>query len=1171
MKLTKKWMAILLCFCVICSAVSIGAAVFALPSDEELPIHYELYSYYEDVNKAVSNKTSVQSSSPWSVAFKIDDQWTAGDTFSKSYKSKYIYAWVNGHKVSYYPSFAYYYPGTYIEGDPLYHSLIAPSNVSGDTTQQYKIDMSYQFDAVYSGTYSFGKSDQSLIYSEKSNYFSQENKTQQIDFGVRITVNDQVIWPTADLPYYSEGWAVFGTKNASVEQIEIPTLTNLNLSRGDVFRIEYTSFTPAAVTTLAAQQITGCFRVTMTEIDNDASFVELKNRYEIYDYFESIRDHYENGKDFINTSPWSAACYFDGEWHEPTDFSNDSEYIYGRCTERNQWGLAYPGFGFYSIKNGPRYQRALISPANHSTNSAYVCDSAFVFKAPEKGTYMLHYSDPDSSVSFADTQYFSAKSLLYTGIKFGVRITLNDEVIWPDASYYSAPMEGTYATFGYEISGIPTSVPVPKLENLGMQKGDIVRVEVTSFTPISGEPWNQFVSCGLSMTKVSSEIIKDETAPVFTDGIISLKQAGSSYLSLLWPFATDDTCSSDQLSYTLFISETPYTEASALEARGGDSVSSEGGTVMKLKSDTDYYAAVVCGDSSHNKAVLLGGPFRTGVGEAHGKEIFEVYDYLDEIARQIQYDQQKISIKPTSSPWVAQYRDSTWINLTRATRLSDLIYCNVDSPNWGGYYPGISYISPMMTTLQRCHARLNPAKAAAATNANFDYDAGFAFVAPYAGKYTFEKGNSEFAYSAIFDGKFAVADGASRDLNLGVRITVNDETVWPLENTDCTQMDGYAVIRGYGTDAGSVDIPTLKNIPMIAGDVLRVEAHAFDGSVADPWQQQVSANVRMVLESKTVDTEPPVFSNGSIKSTAATQTSITVSWPLATDALSNAQSIVYKLYYDEQPIDTNALDSLESISVKGTSQRITLLETGKEYYFALVATDIAGNSSFLTSGPFKTLSKGTSQDNGNEKENTELTIPKSPLKPNIAESECGIVSSGGGTVSVGWINSNSMSYYYAFLYSASNGSYTLIQNSGNLGANATNCTFKNISAGNYAIQVIGYNNRGEIFEIFPVLEFSQSQQGTASTPNNNTNVGSSLKPGNTVGDSGSTTTFIDEEGITQVQDVYETVTNARTTTNGPSIAEQILWIALLVFGGIMLIVTGFLTFLLFKKPKLGAA
>ncbi len=109
---------------------------------------------------------------------------------------------------------------------------------------------------------------------------------------------------------------------------------------------------------------------------------------------------------------------------------------------------------------------------------------------------------------------------------------MNDQIIWPDNSY-KGPVEDDFAQFGFDIKGLPKQISIPKLENLGMMKNDVLRVEYTSFTGISGSPWNQFVRGCLSMTKTSSEVIVDEEAPVFGNGIISLEEAGGSYLKLV--------------------------------------------------------------------------------------------------------------------------------------------------------------------------------------------------------------------------------------------------------------------------------------------------------------------------------------------------------------------------------------------------------------------------------------------------------------------------------------------------------------------------------------------------------------------------------------------------------------------------------------------------------------
>lgn len=1176
MKIAKKWLAVLIAVMLACSAVSIGIAVNAkLPTEADLPINYELYDYYKDINTAINDKTTVKSDSPWSVGIKIGDIWTAPNEFSTTYRRSYVSGANSAAKIDYFPGFSYYYPNNYTEGSPLYHSMLSPSNVSGN--DGHKIDTAYIFEAPLNGTYTLGKADQSLIYSaEKSNFFAQEKQKASLpdlDFGVRITVNDVTIWPAASESFYKDGWAVFGNKDAKVSSIEIPTINGIELAKGDIVKVEATALTPVAVTSVKAQRITGCVKMSLTVLgENEESNIELKDRYELYDYFGAVVDAYENGGEIMSTSPWSVQCHFDDKWNAPDRISIDGNYLYVGCSGRPDWGVAYPGFGFYNNPDVVRNQLALISPAHSAADQSYVGNSSYTFVAPEKGTYTFHYSDPDKAAAFADTQFFSPRTLAYTGITFGVRITLNDEVIWPDNSY-KGPTEDDFVQFGYELRGLPGLIAIPKLENLGMMKNDVLRVEFTSFTGISGEPWNQFIKGCVSMTKTSSEVIVDEEVPVFGEGIISLQEAGGSYLKLIWPEASDNISSSDKLTYELFISKEPYTAGVLPTTKDGHSVNSTGGLVMDLEPETTYYAAVVVSDVNRNKSVLVGGPFSTKEGQSGGEGVFEVYDYLDEITDMIMFDQQTVAIEETESPWVAQIYDNGWKNLNRATRLGDLVYCNITSPEWGGYYPGMSYYAPQKAQLNRYLARLNPAKAAASVNSKFDYCSAYTFTAPYAGKYTFEKGNSDYAYADIFDGYFAVADSGSKNLSMGVRITLNDEVIWPLENTECNLQDGWAVVVNHGTPEGSVEIPTFENIEMIAGDVLRVETKAFDGTTNSPWYQQVSACVRMVMTEKTVDEEPPVFAAGEIKSTAKTTTSLTITWPLAEDALSNSDSIKYKMYYSESPVTEENMGSLESINLKGNTQRLTLLKSDTDYYVAIVATDISGNSATIFGGPFRTQSKSGGNSSDEDNSGGVAEIPDSPLGANQSESDCGIVSSGGGSVTLGWVNSGNMSYYMAYLFDGSGSSAKLVKASDTLGGNTSRYTFDDLSNGTYTAQIVGYNNRGEAFEIFVPITFSNAASSTVVDGNNKPQSPGGLNGVVSQGQSQGkdVTTYITEEGVTQVQDVYETVTNTRTITNGPSVLEQILWIVLLVVGGILLLASLFLLWLLLKKDKKSAA
>lgn len=1166
MKMAKKWLSLLMSICMIIGIISIGVAVSAvLPGKESLPIHYELYDYYKDINKAISNSTSVASDSPWTVGMKTASGWMYADTYSKTVDRGYVYAWNANCVLGNYPGFAYYYPANYTAGNPLYLPIITPSNIAGDTSEVYKADSAYIFTAPLNGKYTLSKANQDLVYSDElSNWFTQYKNTENLDFGVRITVNDATVWPTDNLSFYTSGWAKFGTKDAADQKIEVPTLTDLELSKGDVLRVEFTSFTPASV--YSAQRVTGCVRVSLTELGENDEETDDSGYYEIYDFFENLLTAMKSGEKLNNDSPWSAEFFYDGKWNLPDYFAEEFSYCYAGCSDRPDWGNLFPGVAFHFNKSSSRYQMCMIAPTNNTNGTDYDINASYAFKAPQKGTYTFDKSNPDTVVSFADSQYFGPRNLIYTGIEFGVKIMLNDKQLWPNSIAYKGPTKDGFATFGYEIDGIPGNIPIPKLEGIGMNKDDILRVEYTCFTDSTDSPWNQFITGNLSMKLTSKEIVVDDQAPKFDEGMIQLKNAGGSFLELYWPAAHDNITEDDALEYQMYISETPFKSGEIPSDLESFDAYSTGGTLMKLKGETAYYVAVVVTDLSYNKAMISGGPFKTTAGAEKNDNIYEVYDYLDQISEKLVFNQQVIAIDGMNTPWTAQVLDSdgVWKNLNRATRLEDLIYCNISTPQWAGYYPGMSFLAPQKASVNRCLARLNPCKAAATVSANFDYTVAYSFTAPYAGKYTFEKGNSEFAYNEMFDGKFAIADSGSANLTLGVRITLNDEVIWPLENTECNKQDGWATICGHGKPSGSIPIPTISNIKMIAGDQLRVEARAFDATENAPWLQQVSANVRMIINEKTIDKDPPVFNSTEIKQTAKTTTSMTISWPLASDVLSNDSSIQYKLYYDTNPIAEERISSLDGLNVRGGSQRLTLLESDTDYYIAIVATDISGNSAMIVGGPFRTDSNKNAD--GNTPDSPDTDLPNAPLNANKSASESGIVSSGGGSVTVGWIANNSMSFYRVYLFSKNGSSYNLVKNSNALNASISRYTFSGLENENYYIQVVGYNSQGQPFEIFSVIELNNASGAAANTDHNGE--GSSLIPSPITGIKENTvTTYIKEEGQTQIQDVYETVNNTKTITTGPSVAGQILWVVLLIVGGIMLIASGLLLFLLLKKSK----
>ena len=98
-----------------------------------------------------------------------------------------------------------------------------------------------------------------------------------------------------------------------------------------------------------------------------------------------------------------------------------------------------------------------------------------------------------------------------------------------------------------------------------------------------------------------------------------------------------------------------------------------------------------------------------------------------------------------------------------------------------------------------------------------------------------------------------------------------------------------------------------------------------------------------VTETPPVDTEAPVWTDGSLIASNITQTTLTLSWSGATD---NVGVTGYKVYQDGT--------LLTETPVSGTSYEVTGLSAGTEYTFKVEAEDAAGNE--RTDGPSITVS-----------------------------------------------------------------------------------------------------------------------------------------------------------------------------------------------------------------------
>lgn len=215
-------------------------SVSLVGSAASVPITYELYDYFLDLENARLNGQTLDSDSPWSVQIKaLEGEWT--QTFDTAVRNdSYTYVYSSQKAWGMYPGFSF--NTVRGNGDRLYLNQITPTNSAGDA--EWKINTAYTFCAPEDGCYSLGVASQDDVYAfGDCNFFHQWDNGKAIDFGLRITVNDITIWPVSE-GEIRDGFRVFGTDTALEKSIEVPQLDTVLLNCGDNLRYEFISFTP---------------------------------------------------------------------------------------------------------------------------------------------------------------------------------------------------------------------------------------------------------------------------------------------------------------------------------------------------------------------------------------------------------------------------------------------------------------------------------------------------------------------------------------------------------------------------------------------------------------------------------------------------------------------------------------------------------------------------------------------------------------------------------------------------------------------------------------------------------------------------------------------------------------------------------------------------------------
>lgn len=240
-----------------------------------------------------------------------------------------------------------------------------------------------------------------------------------------------------------------------------------------------------------------------------ASAQGADTEYELYDYFLDVYDAHKAGSSNDSDSPWGVELrHNESDWgvtDNRTDinaysFNSGDGYMYA-YTGNDCWGN-YPGYSFntnYSAEG--RLYLNCITPTNSGygdpATNGWRINAAYVFTAPQSGAYTLRPGDQSMVYSYADCNYFHQWGN-DKNIDFGVRITLNGITVWPSEGDVSELRDG-FGVFGTDTA-VNTELAVPTLSGLILDAGDKLRVEFTSFTPITDSPWAQRVCGTVGMT-----------------------------------------------------------------------------------------------------------------------------------------------------------------------------------------------------------------------------------------------------------------------------------------------------------------------------------------------------------------------------------------------------------------------------------------------------------------------------------------------------------------------------------------------------------------------------------------------------------------------------------------------------------------------------------------------
>lgn len=365
--------------------------------------------------------------------------------------------------------------------------------------------------------------------------------------------------------------------------------------------------------------------------------------------------------------------------------------------------------------------------------------------------------------------------------------------------------------------------------------------------------------------------------------------------------------------------------------------------------------------------------------------VFNMVDYADDMAALYKDGAKEvwnaIDTSQVDSPWSAQVRlKGTWKDTDQAANYSNPDGWVQDPENKtdkngdiyvrragaaSAAYPGafFSRFTKINTGAWKYKFGLSPI---AGWEGNADLgeygtsDAAWAFKAPASGKYQFAPLDISFSNWAGHTNNFTAFGTANEyeGVSFGVRITLNGNQIWPEENSGVTLDDtGWALVD----ETNSPAIPTISDIVMIEGQVLRIEAKS--GGFKEPmYANRVYAGGQMTYTAEPdPDTTAPEFDDEAVITATATDNTITLSWPVAVDDQVDSEYLKYTVYVSETAFTLDTLPQTGVVVDGKASGEISATVDGLKaetaYYVGVVVSDIQGNKAILMADETITTTK----------------------------------------------------------------------------------------------------------------------------------------------------------------------------------------------------------------------